>query len=39
MNFKYMPELDWPFGYAWSLFLMLMLGVGLAVFFKRKGWL
>lgn len=39
MNFKFMPELDWPFGYAWSLFLMLTLGAGLAIFFKRKGWL
>lgn len=39
MNFKFMPETEWQFGYAWALFLMLGLGVILAIFFKRKGWL
>jgi len=39
MNFDYMPELHWKYGYflAWGL----MLGCGLALlrFFKRKRWL
>jgi magnesium transporter len=39
MNFRFMPELAWPFGYP--LAIGLMLGAGLAPywFFKRKGWL
>ena len=39
MNFRHMPELDWPWGYP--LVLMLMLGVagGLLLFFRRKKWI
>jgi magnesium transporter len=39
MNFRHMPELDWTFGYPFSLALM---AVSVAIpfwFFKRKGWL
>jgi magnesium transporter len=39
MNFKHMPELDWPLGYPFSIGLM---AVSVAIpfwFFKRKGWL
>jgi magnesium transporter len=39
MNFKVMPELDWPLGYPFALALML---VSVAIpfwYFKRKGWL
>jgi len=39
MNFRYMPELDWVFGYPFSLALMLLLGIGLYVAFKRRDWL
>ena len=39
MNFKIMPELDWPLGYAWALGLMLMTGVFLALLFRRIDWL
>jgi magnesium transporter len=39
MNFRHMPELDWRFGYAYALGLMLLSGVGLWLFFKRKNWL
>jgi magnesium transporter len=38
MNFKYMPELDWRWGYfgAWGLILVV---VGIMVFFvKKKNW-
>ncbi len=34
-----MPELGWRFGYAFSLFLMGMMVVGLLYYFRRKGWL
>ena len=39
MNFRHMPELDWPLGYPFSIALM---AVSVAIpfwFFKRKGWL
>ena len=38
MNFKHMPELDWLFAYPAVLFIMLIIGVGMAIFFKRKRW-
>ena len=39
MNFRHMPELDWPLGYPLAIALMLLLGVGLYHTFKRRGWL
>lgn len=39
MNFRYMPELDWRFGYPLSLAVMLVACVGLYRAFRRSGWL
>lgn len=39
MNFKFMPELDWKFGYPFSIFLMVSFAVGVLLYFKRKKWL
>ena len=39
MNFDYMPELHWTLGYPFALLLMLGMGVGLYVVFKKKRWL
>ncbi len=39
MNFDKMPELRWPWGYGGVLALMLMIGIGMIVYFKRKRWL
>jgi magnesium transporter len=39
MNFDYMPELHWTFGYPFALVLMLMVSVTLYLVFKRRGWL
>lgn len=39
MNFDFMPELHWTFGYAWALLLMFGSSAGLLWFFKRSGWL
>lgn len=39
MNFRYMPELDWVWGYPLALFLMLGSAVGLYIIFKKRGWL
>jgi magnesium transporter len=39
MNFRVMPELRWTLGYPFALLLMLVMGFGLYVVFKRKGWI
>jgi len=36
MNFKYMPELEWQWGYFAVLAIMLLLGIALGVYFKRN---
>ena len=39
MNFEYMPELEWPFGYPLVLAGMLVICIVLYVAFKRADWL
>lgn len=39
MNFAYMPELDWRWGYFGALGVMATVGLGLVVFFRRRKWL
>jgi len=39
MNFENMPELKWRFGYAVVWGVMILLGVGMFAFFKRKKWM
>lgn len=39
MNFKFMPELEWRYGYFFALFLMLGISVIMLLYFKRKKWL
>jgi magnesium transporter len=38
MNFNYMPELEWKYGYFIVLFIMLIIGYIMYRWFKRKGW-
>ncbi|MBP2021383.1 magnesium transporter [Clostridium punense] len=38
MNFKYMPELDWKYGYFVALGVMGLISVFMYLWFKRKGW-
>jgi magnesium transporter len=38
MNFKHMPELDFPFGYPMALSLMLISAILPILWFKRRGW-
>ncbi|MBU0713099.1 magnesium/cobalt transporter CorA [bacterium] len=38
MNFQYMPELAWKFGYPLALTVMGSIGIIMLVFFKRKKW-
>lgn len=39
MNFKYMPELEWRWGYPAALLLMVLVTLGMLLFFRRKKWL
>ncbi|WP_255447321.1 magnesium and cobalt transport protein CorA [Schumannella soli] len=39
MNFKYMPELNWTFGYPLAIGIMVGSAVVLYFVFKRRGWL
>ncbi|MBR9676707.1 magnesium/cobalt transporter CorA [Candidatus Woesearchaeota archaeon] len=39
MNFKYMPELNWRYGYIGVMSFMLVIGLLLAYYFKKKEWL
>jgi magnesium transporter len=39
MNFANMPELDWQYGYPMALGLMGIVGLFLAAFFRRRGWM
>lgn len=39
MNFKYMPELEWAWGYPAVWIFMAALSIGLLAFFRRKNWL
>jgi len=39
MNFRHMPELDWQFGYAWALGIMLTITIVGYWFFSKKDWL
>jgi magnesium transporter len=39
MNFKYMPELEWHWGYPLILSVIVAVGVLMLVYFRRKKWL
>lgn len=39
MNFENMPELHSPYGYYLTIGLMITIGVGLLIYFWRKGWI
>jgi magnesium transporter len=39
MNFKYMPELEWRFGYVYALLSMIVIGLGLYIYFRKVKWL
>jgi magnesium transporter len=38
MNFRYMPELSWHYGYYACLLLMGIIVAVMILWFKRKGW-
>jgi magnesium transporter len=39
MNFSYMPETQWRWGYFAAIGVMAAIAVGLVLFFRRRGWL
>lgn len=39
MNFRYMPELEWEWGYFFIMGLMSVVGLGMVAYFKCKRWL
>jgi magnesium transporter len=39
MNFIFMPELEWRIGYPLVLVIMLVIGLSMLYYFRRKKWL
>jgi magnesium transporter len=39
MNFRYMPEYAWRYGYPFALLLIVASGLAPLLWFKRRGWL
>lgn len=39
MNFRYMPEIKWVWGYPIVLLGMLIIGIVMVIYFKRKKWM
>jgi len=39
MNFSYMPELKWDWGYPMVLSIMLAIGLVMLIYFRKKKWL
>lgn len=39
MNFRWLPELDWSWGYPFALLLMLASAITPFWYFRRRGWL
>ena len=39
MNFEYMPELKWRFGYALVWFIFLTTAIVMIIYFRRKKWI
>jgi magnesium transporter len=38
MNFKFMPERDWIWGYPMAIGLMILSGLIPFLWFRRTGW-
>jgi magnesium transporter len=39
MNFKYMPELEWHWGYPFILIIMVSVVCIMLLFFNKRKWL
>jgi magnesium transporter len=38
MNFEYIPELKWKYGYFVTIFIMIIITVVILAFMKKKKW-
>lgn len=38
MNFSYMPGLSSKYGFSFTLILMILVAMGMSLWFKKKGW-
>jgi magnesium transporter len=38
MNFRFMPELDWKYGYYGIWIVMILITLGMLGFFRYKKW-
>ncbi len=38
MNFKYMPEYNWPWGYPFGLAMIALSTIVPLIWFKFRGW-
>lgn len=38
MNFQFMPELDWKYGYLFAWLLMFIIGIIVYLYFRKKKW-
>lgn len=39
MNFRFMPEIEWRYGYLAIISVMVAIACGMLLFFKKKKWL
>jgi len=39
MNFDFMPELQWKYGYVFAISVMMGIVLSMLYYFKRKGWI
>ncbi|HNX11464.1 MAG TPA: CorA family divalent cation transporter, partial [Paludibacteraceae bacterium] len=39
MNFRVLPELNWAYGYPFSIMLMVVFSAAVLWYFRRKKWL
>jgi len=39
MNFRFMPEIDWKYGYMMVWGIIIVVATGMAIVFKKRGWL
>jgi magnesium transporter len=38
MNFENMPELEYPYGYHTVIAIMVLIGIGMLIYFKKRRW-
>ncbi|MCF7872342.1 magnesium/cobalt transporter CorA [Candidatus Woesearchaeota archaeon] len=39
MNFQYLPELQWKYGYLYVWIIFISIGSGMLIYFKKKKWI